>query len=59
MTTPTTDFSLAALADLDLEMLLTQASPALQKTLRCYRTGGSVTKPSVLLNSFNSFIPPE
>ncbi|MBO0881750.1 MAG: hypothetical protein J2P17_15690 [Mycobacterium sp.] len=59
MTSPATDFSLAALAESDLDVLLAQASPALQETLRCYRSGGSVSRYSGLLNSWSAFIDPE
>ncbi|MBO0881310.1 MAG: hypothetical protein J2P17_13360 [Mycobacterium sp.] len=58
MTAPAADFSLAALADSDFEMLLAQAGPALQEALRCYRAGGSVTRPSGVRRGFNSFIDP-
>jgi hypothetical protein len=60
MTEPATDFSLTALADADLDVLLAQAGPVLQETLRRYRATGSVTKPSALVAAkWDSFIDPD
>jgi hypothetical protein len=49
MTAPAMDLS--ALADWDLDMLLAQASPALQETLRRYHSGSST-----LHCSFNNYV---
>jgi hypothetical protein len=56
MTEPAMDFSLATLADADLEVLLAQAGPALQEALRYYRAGGSSTRPPGVRRGFKSFI---
>ncbi|MBO0880902.1 MAG: hypothetical protein J2P17_11285 [Mycobacterium sp.] len=59
MSASTTGFSLTELADSDLDVLLAQAGPALQETLRRYRSGRSEARMSVSPCTWYSFIDPD